>query len=288
MNAQSAVGSRIMMGRLSCGLLVVALIGAAGGLAVLFTSDSREDPMPSLAVATSRVSAQELSEAARRRVFFGHMSVGANILDGMETLYRTFSSEELQVVEFTRSSPPPDVAGGVILHTAIGENGDPVGKLRNFDEVLRSGLADQVDVAILKFCYVDVTRGTDVEALFAQYRTTLDGLQRDYPKVRFLHATVPLTVAPSGLKEKALAFLGQDDNLVRERYNALLRAAYPPDRVFDIAAVEATPPDGAAPTGAGTPALYRGYTTDGGHLNEPASALVAAAMVSLLSAKAVR
>ncbi|HEY3411387.1 MAG TPA: hypothetical protein VGK53_24750, partial [Propionicimonas sp.] len=180
-----------MTGRLSCGLLVVALIGAAGGLAVLFASDSREEPVPSLAVATSQVTAEELSEVARRRVFFGHMSVGANILDGMETLYRAFGSDKLQLVEFDRAGPLPDVAGGVILHTAIGDNGDPVGKLRNFDAVLRSGLADQVDVAVVKFCYVDLTQGTDVEALFAQYRTTLDGLERDYPKVRFLHATAP-------------------------------------------------------------------------------------------------
>jgi len=275
-----------MTGRLSTAVLVVALLGAVGGLTLLFGSDTRKDPVPSLDVAASRVTGEELSGVATLRVFFGHMSVGANVLTGMESLYAAKGSDDLHLVEFSRSDPLPAVAGGAILHTWIGENGDPVGKLRNFDAVLRSGLADQVDVAILKFCYVDVTRDTDVDALFAQYRTTLDGLERDYPKVRFLHATAPLTVAPSGIREKALALLGQDDNHVRARYNALVRAAYPPDRLFDIAAVEATAPEGTAPDG-GTPALYRSYTTDGGHLNEPASALAAAAMVRLLSVKAV-
>lgn len=275
-----------MKARHSRAVLVVTLIGAVLGLVFLFNLDPGKDPVPSLDLARSQVTEEQLAGAAGLRVFFGHMSVGANVLSGLETLYAAKGLDQPTLIEIDKSGPIPELPAGVIVHTAIGENGDPFGKLRNFDAVLRSGLADEVDVAILKFCYVDFSQDTDVDALHDQYRKTLDTLERDYPKVKFLHATAPLMVRPSGVKERLLALMGRDDNLVRERYSARLRADYPADRLFDIAAVEAGVPEGTSPGGPGAPALSRGYTTDGGHLNEPASALAAAALVKLLAAGA--
>ena len=58
---------------------------------------------------------------------------------------------------------------------------------------MRSGLGQHVDVAMMKLCYVDINSGTDVDALFATYRTTMAALQREVPGVTFIHVTVPLT-----------------------------------------------------------------------------------------------
>ncbi len=46
---------------------------------------------------------------------------------------------------------------------------------------MRSGIGQHVDVAMMKFCYVDITSGTDVNALFATYRETIAALERDFP-----------------------------------------------------------------------------------------------------------
>jgi lysophospholipase L1-like esterase len=145
--------------------------------------------------------------------------------------------------------------------------------------LLRSGLADQVDVAVLKFCYVDFTTSTDVDQLFREYRKTLDALERDFPRVTFLHSTAPLMVHPSGWKGNLKAMLGRDDNVTRERYSALVREAYGAAHLFDIAAIEGTAPDGTRQA-----ALYAAYTTDGGHLNEGGSAVVAAGLLRLVAA----
>ena len=128
-------------------------------------------------VATVAISAEELAQAAEVRLFFGHMSVGENILSGISALYAAKGLTQPRVVQFPVEGPLSQVlASGAVAHAQIGQNGDPLGKLRNFDALLRSGLADQVDVAVLKFCYVDFTKSTDVDQLFREYRKTLDAL----------------------------------------------------------------------------------------------------------------
>lgn len=264
----------------------IGIVGGAVGLAiagtigvVAFWGPSTTEPAPD--VAAEQISEAALASAAERKVFFGHMSVGNNILSGLERLYEAKGVAPPQLVSVEPGATIPQVAeSGTLVHSLIGDNGDPRGKLANFDAVLRAGLADQVDTALIKFCYVDVTEGTDVDALFQAYKSTLDALERDYPEVKFLHATVPLTVAPSGIKAQLKALLQGVDNPQRERYNDLLRATYGSDQLFDIAAVEGTGPDGTRHA-----SLYPGYTSDGEHLNPPGSSLVAVEFLQLLTAR---
>ncbi len=54
---------------------------------------------------------------------------------------------------------------------------------------------------MMKLCYVDIAADTDVDALFAAYRETIATLERDFPKVTFVHVTVPLMTEP-GLLSK--------------------------------------------------------------------------------------
>lgn len=257
-------------------LLLVTVTVAA--LVVLLTKG--QGTMPVSTDAVSAVSAQELSVAARARVFFGHQSVGQNVLDGVEGVYAA------------HGRPTPATWSDVYL----GENGDPLSKLEEFDARLREGLGDEVDVAFMKLCYVDVTRDTDVEAVFDQYRRTLADLERDFPEVRFLHVTTPLTTEAglvAGLKSRVKAVLGRDvvdrpaDNAARERYNALLREEYAADRVFDLAGIESTAPDGTRVSGEDDGqeyfALYSGYAADSGHLGPEASAMVAARLLELVA-----
>ena len=50
-----------------------------------------------------------------------------------------------------------------IGHAFIGENEKPLLKIQDFDAKMRSGIGQQVDVAMMKLCYVDITSDTDVE-----------------------------------------------------------------------------------------------------------------------------
>jgi hypothetical protein len=216
---------------------------------------------------------------AQSRVFFGHMSVGNNILSGLEQVHAAHDVDPPSTIEVELGEAPELPPDGVLAHALIGDNRDPVGKLANFDRTLRAGLAGQVDVAALKLCYIDILWNTDVGAFFDAYRDTLERLEKDFPDVRFVHMTVPLTTGSYGIRDHLKVLAGRDDNAARERYNELIRETYGPDRVFDIADLESTPPDGTS----ADRALFEGYTSDGAHLNAAGSARVAAEFINFVA-----
>lgn len=268
---------RAVVGRLLLGVLVVAAVGAV----VVVRFWGPRDPEPSPDTAAESVSSQELTTAAGQRVFLGHMSIGWNILEGLAGVYADKGVAEPAVVQVALGDPaPPLPAGeGAIVHAEIGVNGDPLGKIANFDAAVRGGIGDEVDVAVLKLCFTDVTADTDVDALFARYRDTMDALARDYPDVRFLHTTVPLTTAPSGIKQHVKLVLRGDDNATRERYNALVRETYGDADLFDIAAAESTDAQGHRMA-----TLAPGWADpDRQHLNPAGSAMVAANLLDVLT-----
>jgi hypothetical protein len=255
-------------------LALAAAVGLLGLVAVIWTSTSKERFVPLSNTAAATITEQELSSASAVRLFFGHQSVGRNILDGVSAVYAEKRVASPSITEVRAGDPKVDG----FAHTAIGQNGDPVGKLAAFDSMLRGGWAETADVALMKFCYVDIGWNTDVDALFARYRETLDALERDYPEVTFLHVTTPLTTGSASIKDRVKVVIGRNDNAARERYNQLLRQTYG-SRVFDLAVLESTAPDGTR--GA---VLYQGYSSDDGeHLNPTGAAVVAAGLLRMLA-----
>lgn len=229
----------------------------------------------------------ELEAVARRTVLFGHQSVGTDILDGL----RDLSAEEgvpLRILEVTSAR---GAAPGTCAHVFVAENGKPELKLQSFERALEG--AAGVDVALLKFCFVDLLEGHDAEALFRRYQAALRALAARHPRVTFVRATLPLTAVPTGPKAFLKRLLGRDrphleDNARREQFNALVRTAWQgPEPLFDVARIESTRPDGTVESGElggrQVPALVPAYTHDGGHLNPTGRRLVARELVRLLA-----
>lgn len=268
---------RALLPGLAAAVVIVALLG---GAAYLFFRSRAPSSAAVVVDKTATAEASELHAVAEQRVFFGHMSVGGNILSGLDDVYRASNVAPPALVEIQPGTAPALPAGGVLVHALIGPNSQPLEKLANFDATLRAGLAEQVDVAAVKFCYVDIRWDSDVEELFSRYQGTLARLEADYPEVRFVHMTVPLMTGPSGIRSGVKALVGRDDNAARERYNTMMRDAYGPDRLFDLAALEATEPDGVIRQWE----LYAGYSSDGGHLNAEGAVHVAAGLVDFLAA----
>jgi hypothetical protein len=214
--------------------------------------------------------ASSFATAAEPRIYFGHQSVGANILQGVKELGVSLPIKD----EF------------------LAENGDPLRKLRNFKAAVGEG--SRYDIALVKFCYVDINADTDARALFERYRATLDELRAKNPRTVFVHVTLPLTTVQTGPKAFAKRLLGRApygtiENVRREEYNRLVRATYAGhEPIFDIARVESIAPDGTITTvtwnGATVPAMSPAYTDDGGHLNVKGRALAAQEFVTVLSA----
>ena len=257
-------------------LAAVCLLGSTVGYVFWNPTPSYDSVANDGASLTKRT---DVEAFAQRRVFFGHMSVGKNLLSGLDEVHAAHEVEPATRIEIAPGESPTLPDDGVLVHALIGENRHPQGKLANFDRTLRAGLAEQVEVAALKFCYIDVRWDTDAKALFETYRDTLDKLEADYPDVRFVHLTVPLTTGPHGIRDQLKDWVGRDDNAARERYNELVRKTYGPDQVFDIAALEASEPDGTT----GKRELFGGYSSDGAHLNQAGATRIAAEFVNFLA-----
>jgi hypothetical protein len=229
----------------------------------------------------------QLRTLAGARVFFSHQSVGGNILDGLARLGRE-AGAGLQIVPLASGA-----AGPALLHAFGGDNGRPDAKLAFFGAALDGLSHAPPEVALMKFCYLDFTPDTDVEALLDRYRATFDAVARRHPGVLLLHATVPLTTRPTGPKARAWRLIGrrvwQDAaNQRRHLFNQRLRANVPEQALFDLARVEATRPDGSPEWfrigGSDCPALCPGYAEGDGHLNETGRRRVAPELARVLAA----
>jgi len=237
--------------------------------------------------------AADLSVARQARIFFYHHSVGENLLAGLSELDALAGGPRLRLASPREAA---SVDGPVLAHGEGGQNKVPKSKIDFFAATLRGEPRLRPDLALMKFCYVDFHPKTDVDELFAYYRSTLEGLQREFPDVRFAHVTVPLTDRPSDAKSTLRRALGLEvwadaANARRAEFSRRLKEAFPGDPIFDLAEVEATAPDGSTTTfelgGRRYPSLQPRYTDDGGHLNAEGKRVAAEAAVRFV-ARALR
>lgn len=227
---------------------------------------------------------KDLAALGNARVYFNHQSVGFNILSGVERLGKVPITQ-------AQLGDPATFAKKGIVHTTLGHNTDPVSKIEGFKQAL-AAMPEPPDVAMMKFCYIDFDRSTDPEALFARYKQTVDELSAKMPKTRFVHVTAPLVIGTPKWKRMIKDVIGKNDNSYinakRDAYNELVRKSFPPDRIFDLARVESTRPDGTTEgferDGQRIPALVANYSDDGAHLGPAGRTVVAKAFVQKVAA----
>lgn len=230
----------------------------------------------------------DLERIAQRKIYFGHQSVGGNLLDGVRQLAAT-AGVPIRVVEAPAANGVKPATFG---HTSVAKNGDPFQKIRSFEQAMGQQPTG-LDIALVKFCYVDITANTDVKALFSRYQSAINDLKTRNPGTTFVHVTAPLTSVQSSIKGTLKKLLGRApygaiENIRREEYNELLRKAYRGhEPLFDLARIESTAPDGTAVTtewkGSVTPAMAPAYTDDGGHLNAAGRLRAAREFISILA-----
>ena len=234
---------------------------------------------------------EALERVAGKRIFFGHQSVGRDILGGMRQIAAERPGVRLTIVETT---DPAAFDRPVFAHARIGKNRDPDSKCDAFARILGGGVGDKADIAFFKFCYIDFSAGMDASRLYRRYRDTLSGLSARFPRTRFLPVTAPLTCPDRRPAWGRLAGLlsGADSwvhaNRERNRFNELLRSdSEGKEPVYDLAILESTAPDGtqamSVRDGIASPSLFRGYTDDGGHLNSHGKRVAAENLLLLLA-----
>ncbi len=236
------------------------------------------------------ISAAAWESLSKKKIFFGHQSVGNNIIAGLSDLLKANSQIKLNIVETT---DPAALKTGVFAHFSVGKNSDPISKIEDFVRIMETNVNGKVDIAFFKFCFVDINAKTDVASIFNAYKTSLALLKQKYPKVTFIHTTVPITVLKTTFKTwiKKITFrkyIWEYDHLIkRNQFNDLLRTEYVgKETFFDIANIESEYPNGmrAMFTRDGKSYFYMvpDYSDDGGHLNKKGRKKVAKHLLSLL------
>ena len=222
-------------------------------------------------------------------IFFGHQSVGANIITGLKELN---SEQGSDYILFEKLNNDANLNGSYFVDLNIGNNGDPEGKFRDFVKNVDFLSDKKLNIAMMKLCFVDITKKSDIQNIFNSYVKMIDSLQIKYPNITFVHFTVPLKSQPT-LFNKLKAFIKNRtiddpaDNIARNTYNELLISKYPAKYVFDIAKEESTYPDNKRESisvdGVHGYALIGDYSDDGGHLNKRGQAIIAAGLINKLS-----
>ncbi|GAO01518.1 endoglucanase [Anaeromyxobacter sp. PSR-1] len=230
--------------------------------------------------------AQQLEALASKRQLFAHQSVGNSILygqsghAGLDALLQANAAAGVAVVYEPASADGSAFPAGGWADTAIGTNGDPVGKVNDFDHQVRVRFGGALDFVAFKFCFTDIWNATDVADTWARYQVVMDALEADFPG-RVIHFTVPLMPDVTDI----------EGNTAREQLSELIRARYrPTGRVFDLADLEAHDAQDNLVTLGGVRALALDWSGDGhfdAHLNDAGADRVARAYVAFMYAVAI-
>lgn len=227
---------------------------------------------------------------SKKTFYFGHQSVGYNILDGVQDIMNEYPQIKLKIVEGTDAA---DMAPGTLAHSTVGQNTKPKTKIDDFVGYIDGGIGKAADAAALKLCYVDILADAHPETLFREYGKEMEKIRSEYPGLTIIHFTAPLTTMQAGLKAWVKKIIGRPlggskENINRHTYNEMLRAKYKgKEPILDIARIESTFPDGTRSTfevdGKTYYSMVPKYTNDGGHLNEVGRKKVAEQLILLLA-----
>lgn len=224
-------------------------------------------------IPTGELTAQDLTDVKSKKILFGHQSVGQNMIDNIPALYSSFGVSPPTILSnLTQINSAP---GGFFAEFYVGANGDPFGKIDDFDSTVRQ-YSSKINTALFKFCFIDIVNGVNAQALFNSYKSTMGQLEGDFPNITFIYTTA------------ALDEYSASNALVREQYNSLVRQEYASSgRLFDLANVESTRPDGSRVVGSSNGntyyQLYENYSSDGAHLNTTGALKVNTSLFKLLS-----
>ncbi|MDF1576419.1 MAG: hypothetical protein P1P86_14620 [Bacteroidales bacterium] len=230
-----------------------------------------------------------IEQVAGLKIYFGHQSVGNNIISGI-TQWEDETGVQLSKVESKDPALNVEIS---LVHFKVGSNSDPHSKIDDFVSLVAQIPDEGNPVAFFKLCYVDITPDTDVDKVYGYYKEKMLYLIEMYPNIRFMACTVPYMGLQKGMKAIAKRMLGRQStghlgNIKREEFNKnLLNDFQGVIPVFDLGGIESTLPDGSKATynfkGSDYPYMPDIYTYDLGHLTELGSKTLSYNLLAFLA-----
>lgn len=260
---------------------------------ILFTACANKAEEPELFYVSQGDGTEEVSaligQLAGTKVYFGHQSVGQNIIDGIEQ-WEDLGAKDLSMGQSRDFS---SLAETTFVHFRVGANQDPHGKIDDFVGLMEQIPLEDTAFAFFKFCYADFHEGTEVDELFSYYSEKMLYLKKKHPNINFIVSTVPAMAVQKGWRAIAKKVLGRTpygylQNIRLNEFNQKLVSEFEGVLpVFDLAGIEVTRPDGSMETfrhkGEDYPCMPDYYASDFGHLNDFGAKLVSYKLLAFLS-----
>ncbi len=222
----------------------------------------------------------DFTKLSDKYIYFGHQSLGANILNGIQEIINIQNNGN----HFSIISPPlpKHIDSPALYHSYIGTNLDPLSKINAFKNIiLNEKLGKVLDIAFFKFCYVDIKKDSDIKAIFTNYKETIEEIQFTYPNLRIIHFTAPIKAHQIKFQKNLVKgmkymvknkILGDLDNVKRNQYNQIFRGQFDDNgNLFDLAELECQNNDNTEANfkygNKNYSCLSIDLTDDGGHLN---------------------
>ena len=144
---------------------------------------------------------QDIQKLLNKKIFFGHMSVGYNIIDGLNDIIREdprfFGFSIFEITDGVNILDPG------FYHQRNGKNGFPTSKCDAFKNFLiNDNIGTQFDIVFFKFCYVDLNENSDVKEILEIYINTLEEVSKKFPNLKIIPVTVPLKAHNFTLKQR--------------------------------------------------------------------------------------
>lgn len=130
---------------------------------------------------------KDLKEIQGKRIYFGHQSVGVDIMNGVKDLVARAGGVGPAMITVKDSTEVPDA---FIADSFVGRNEDPKSKCDDFGRTIASTFKGSLDIALMKYCYADINVNLDPDTAFAAYVTTLDRLRLEFPGITFVRKSV--------------------------------------------------------------------------------------------------
>ncbi len=230
-----------------------------------------------------------IEKVAKQNIYFGHQSVGWNILSGIEKWEEKYGVK-LSMIESRDFSNAKEAT---FYHFAVGKNSNPKSKIDDFISLVETIPDTSEAVVFFKLCYVDIVATSDVKKLFEYYKHKMHNLNQEHPENKLVLMTVPLTGIQKGWKSMVKKILGKVpygylENIKRNEFNSLLKEEFSGVLpIFDLAGIESTLPDGSIETFSyertAYPCVPDFYTSDMGHLNEYGAKVVSYNLLAFLA-----
>ena len=91
------------------------------------------------------IPASAWKKLGEKKIFFGHQSVGNNIIKGIKDILKDNPNIDFNIMEI---SEPVELKEGVFAHTNnLGKNEDPQSKITAFANYLENGMGNNTDLA---------------------------------------------------------------------------------------------------------------------------------------------